>query len=87
MLPEVGSADVRPCLQLRCHSLCKYILHWVSWVKIVQPEVLVDWNPTRGVKVIFCWGTTAIELVGSPNNKLCESTYLAYASQYPVVFR
>ena len=78
-------ANVWSRLKLFSYSLRKNILHWVRRMQAIQPEILIYGNTTRRVEVIFSWSATVVSLATRSGISAGE-TYLAYASQYAVVF-
>lgn len=47
-------ADIWPSIQLNSNLFCKNIMHRVSWMQTVEPEVLVDRNTTSSIEEIRC---------------------------------
>jgi hypothetical protein len=59
LCPELSLTDIRPCSQLKCNLFCKDIMHGISRMQTVEPEVLINRNRASSIKVIISWSTTA----------------------------
>lgn len=47
------STDIWSALEQLHNLLCKHIMHRISWVKAVEPEILVNRNLAHWVEVVW----------------------------------